>query len=159
MKTNRFIVIISFLLLHYVYTNAQSKMNFHLDMNLYAHYNKGMWSGQAYMIYSVSSKIGLGGGVELIGTRDDYTSVPVFATVHYAPIKNVYLFVDGKVAPIQRDNDIASGVMASVGCGYTKMFSRKIGMNFKIGYNKDHLVRKDYTDNVDALLIGLGFVF
>jgi hypothetical protein len=58
-----------------------------------------------------------------------------------------------------RGNDIASGVMASVGCGYTKMFSHKVGMNFKIGYNTDHLVRKDYTDNVDTLLVGLGIVF
>lgn len=70
-------------------------------------------------------------------TEPYYSGVPVYATVHYAPLNSVpraFAFADAGYA-IKAGQDPCAGFCGRLGIGYTLRLSKKCGLNLTAAYD------------------------
>jgi len=132
--------------------SAQSKIHFVTDI----HYLYGLSETSSYLtitrkdvnlygkslhltsLYDFSKSISAGIGIGADRYENPgYNTFPIFASLHYTPFitshPRTYLFTN--LGYGIKTSDAHSGLMFDAGIGYKKMFSRRFGLNFQLGYN------------------------
>ncbi|VFB12676.1 Uncharacterised protein [Bacteroides heparinolyticus] len=156
-----------------LYSSAQSKINIMLDYHYLmgvseiGEFNLSRKESKMYgnslhfsVLYNISTQISAGVGVGADRyDNPDYNTFPIFAAIHYAPIKKIreaYTYTNIGYAVIDK-NDTYSGRMWDIGIGYKKMFRTHLGVNFQIGYNLKQLEKIERTRH--SLSFGVGLIF
>ncbi|MBV5284263.1 MAG: hypothetical protein JZU53_17715 [Paludibacter sp.] len=132
--------------------SAQSKIHFVTDI----HYLYGLSSTTSYLtlkrkdvnlygkslhltsLYDFSKSISAGVGIGADRYENPgFNTLPVFASLHYTPFvithPRTYLFTNLGFGI--KNSYANSGLMFDAGVGYKKMFGRRFGLNFQLGYN------------------------
>ena len=152
-----------------LYETASNKNITRSELNMYGN------SLHLSALYNINNRLALGAGVG-VDRYDNpgYNTLPIFATVHYAPLTklpNVYAYTNLGYS-IGGDN-FYSGMVWDLGAGYKWMFSKHFGLNFQLGYDlKQFRGTPDYTiknneleyigtrsDFRQSLSFGLGLIF
>lgn len=172
-----------------MFSFAQSKLNVLLDY----HYQLGISEKGVYgnlkgndnmhgnsfhlsLMYNISSQLSAGAGIGADRYENPgYNTFPVFASVHYSPLKslaNLYAYTNIGYAVIDKQTT-NTGLMWDLGIGYKKMFRPHFGLNFQLGYNLKQfrgietfemtentiLSIKDTNNIRNSLSIGIGLIF
>jgi hypothetical protein len=132
--------------------SAQSKIHFVTDI----HYLYGLSETNSYLtltrkdvnlygkslhltsLYDFSKSISAGVGIGADRYENPgFNTLPVFASLHYTPFvmthPRTYLFTNLGFGI--KNSYANSGLMFDAGVGYKKMFGRRFGLNFQLGYN------------------------
>lgn len=165
MKAKIIVFIVGVFLLQTSIVKAQNKFHIVLDY----HYNLGvserywgkklnrsdyeMYGNSLHLtaLYDITLKIsaGVGMGADRY-EQPGYNTFPIYGTFRYRPLQKIYdgyVYTDLGYGVFKNDN-ITPGWVWNVGIGYTKMFAKRFGLNFQLGYNL-----KEF-DNIPSFKVG-----
>ena len=151
---------------HYNLGFSEKGYDYHILRNNYHMLGNSLHLSALYD-FTPSLSIGAGIGSDRY-EEPGYNTFPVFATVHYIPVKNhipnAYLYTNLGYA--LKGEISRRGWLYDIGIGYKKMFRKHFGLNFQFGYNLKQFkipyyypVPKDRSSIRHSLSFGFGFIF
>jgi hypothetical protein len=143
-----------------------------LEKNVIREIKHGLY-GNALLVkgvYSINESVAVGAGFDAdVLEGPEYSTFPIFASVHVTPLKNKKVFFYNDLGYSLDTKVFYPGLHEKVGAGYKLMFKKHFGLAFNLGYSlkqMQNILIEHYSGMKEtsyttrhSLLAGIGLVF